>query len=130
LAGEVCDQRLDRVRHREAALMKARLIGQGGKQVRQAPARGGQKASVRTDAQQYLGDAERDNLRVGELAPGVLSPSGQEIVSGAEHRNTEQVEVGEHRGPLRVDGEQQAPPTSTSLRYVPHSTVTAVESLI
>jgi hypothetical protein len=26
---------------------------------------------------------------------------GQEIVSGTEHRNQQQVEVGEHRGPLR-----------------------------
>jgi hypothetical protein len=47
-----------------------------------------------------LRDRERDDLRVGRHPLGVLHSFRQEIVGGAEHRKQEQVEVGEHRGPL------------------------------
>jgi len=46
-----------------------------------------------------LRDRERDDLRVSQHPPGVLRSLRQEIVSGTEHRNQQQVEVGEHRGP-------------------------------
>ena len=36
----------------------------------------------------------------GQHPPAVPGPHGQETVSGAESRNQQQVEVGEHRGPL------------------------------
>jgi hypothetical protein len=58
-----------------------------------------QKLAVRRDIHDRLGDGERDDLRIGHAAPGVSCPVGQEIVSGGEHRDKQQVEVGEHRGP-------------------------------
>jgi hypothetical protein len=67
--------------------------------VRQARSRDAQKALVGRDAHDRLSDRERDDLRVGHHALGVLGPIRQEIVRGAEHRNQQQVEVGEHRGP-------------------------------
>jgi len=47
-----------------------------------------------------LRHAQRDDLRVGHDPPGVSWLLGQEIVGGAEHRNEQPVEVGEHRGRL------------------------------
>jgi hypothetical protein len=49
-----------------------------------------------------------------QSATGVLLAFGQEIVSGAEHRSEQQVEVGEHLGPPWV-GVRLTPPTSTAL---------------
>ena len=63
-----------------------------------------QEVAIGRDPEQRLGDAEGDDLRVGHPSAGVSGLLGQEIVGGAEHRNEQQVEVGEHRGPPRVDG--------------------------
>jgi hypothetical protein len=68
--------------------------------VREPLAGDGQELAVGGDVHHRLRDAERDDLGVGHPATGVLRPLGQEIVSGAEHRGEQQVEVGEHRGPL------------------------------
>jgi hypothetical protein len=58
-----------------------------------------EEALIRRDPHDRLGHAQRDELRIGHPSPGVPGPTGQEIVSGAEHRYQQQVEVGEHRGP-------------------------------
>jgi hypothetical protein len=52
------------------------------------------------NAHHRLGHQQRDDLRIGQAATSVRSALGQEIVGGAEHRREQQVEVGEHRGPL------------------------------
>jgi hypothetical protein len=124
------DQPLDSVRQPGAALVEGVLGRQHREQVRESAGGGGEEASVGGNPEQDLRDAERHDLRVGELAARIFGRPGQEIVRSAENGDAEQVEVGEHRGPLRVGGVQQAPPTSTSLRYVPHSTASAVASLI
>jgi hypothetical protein len=59
---------------------------------------------------------QSDDLRVGHPATGVLRPLRQEIVSGAEHRNEQQVEVGEHRGPPLGRRRELSTPTSTLAR--------------
>jgi len=90
-----------------------------------------QKAPVRRDAHDRLGDAQRHDLRVCDASLGVLSPLRQEIVGRDVNGNQQQVEVGVHRGPLRVGGwllstadfdpAAQKPPVSAAL---------AVESII
>lgn len=66
--------------------------------------RGGEKARVLGDPQDRLGDAEGDDLGVGDPAAGVLGLARQEIVRHAINGDEECVEVGVHRGRL-VDGE-------------------------
>ena len=68
--------------------------------MRELLARDLEEPRVGGDPHDRLRDAERDDLRVGQDPPGVLRRLRQEIVSGTEHRNQQQVEVGEHRGPL------------------------------
>ena len=58
----------------------------------------GQEPRIGWDSHDRLGHAQRDDLGVGHDPFGVFLAFGQEIVSGAEHRNQQQVEVGEHRG--------------------------------
>ena len=91
------------------------------------------KRAVRRDAHDRLGDAERDDLRVGHASPGVLRPSR----AGDRRRcRTRQSAAGRGRRaswPPWVDGAHRAPPTSTLLRYVPSHPAThaqAVELLI
>jgi len=100
VGGEHPDQPLDRLGQPTTALMPLRLLWQRGEQVPQALLGDREKLAIRADVHHLLGDAERDDLRVGHPAPCVLARFGQEIVSGAEHRCEQQVEVGEHRGPL------------------------------
>ena len=69
--------------------------------MRQRPAREREELGVVIDSHHLLGDRERDDLRIRHATPSVLTPFRQEIVSGAEHRHEQQVEVGEHRGPPR-----------------------------
>jgi hypothetical protein len=113
-----------------AALMQPGLADQPREQVDQLLARDPQKPTIGCDAHQRLRDQQRDDLRVGQPSPGVLGPIGQEIVGGAEHRREQQVEVGEHRGPLRADGENCSTADFDCCRYVPCPTALAVESLI
>jgi hypothetical protein len=94
-------------------------------------ARDRREALIRRDAHDRLGDRERDDLSVGHHPLGVLGSFGQEIVSGAGDRYQQQVEVGEHRGPLGSTARMSTavfdvPP------YVPFqpTTTTAVELLI
>src|SRR5829696_671950 len=98
MAGELGDQCLDRVRQRLAALVETVTVRKLGEQVPQALAGRRDEPRVGRDAHHRLRDAERDDLRIGHDSPGVSWLGGQEIVCGAEHRNQQQVEVGEHRG--------------------------------
>ena len=59
-----------------------------------------EELAVGADLHHGLGDAEGDHLRVGEHPLGVICLARQEIVGEAENSNQQQVEVGEHRGPL------------------------------
>ena len=68
--------------------------------MRQLFARHPQETRIRRDPHDRLRDREGDDLRVGQDPPRVLRRLGQEIVSGTEHSNQQQVEVGEHRGPF------------------------------
>lgn len=89
---------------------------------------------VAGDAHDRLGDCEGDDLRVSQHSPGIFWPPGQEIVSGAEHRYQQQVEVGEHRGPsLTGSAVTSSTADFDSLRYDsfdPTTTNQVVELLI
>ena len=61
-----------------------------------------QEPPVRRYAHDRLGDTQRHDLRVCDASPGVLRLLGQEIVSRHINGSEQQVEVGVHRGPLRV----------------------------
>jgi hypothetical protein len=100
VAGKDGDQRFDRVAEPVAALVVAGPFGQQREQVTEAFARDREEALVGGNPHDRLGDAERDDLRVGQHPSGVASRPWQEIVGDAEHGNQQQVEVGEHRGPL------------------------------
>jgi len=117
---EVAHERLDALGQSGAALVVGGPQRQLREQVTEALARDGQEALVGRDSHDRLGDRERDDLCVGHDPPGVPGPHGQEIVCGAEHRNEQQVEVGEHRGPL---GRRRELSTADfdPLRYVPSS---------
>ena len=81
------------------------------------------------DAHHLLRDRERDDLRIRHASPGVLVLLGQEIVGGAEHRCEQQVEVGEHRGPLGSTA--RIGTADFDLRSVSsYSTPSGVESII
>ncbi|MQA75715.1 MAG: hypothetical protein GEU88_15470 [Solirubrobacterales bacterium] len=62
-----------------------------------------EEAAVRGNAHDRRGDAEGDDLGVGDVAAPVRAWLRQEIVGGAINRDAESVEVGVHRG-LSVDG--------------------------
>jgi hypothetical protein len=128
--GKDTTEPFDRVRQAAAALEITGLQRQLWKQMREPLRRDGQELAVGADVHHLLRDAERDDLRVGHPATGVLCAFGQEIVSGAEHRNERQVEVGEHRGPLPGRLRDKAPPTSTCTPQPPSKTPTTVESII
>ncbi len=82
-----------------SALVEAGLLGQLGEEVAQALSGDREKASIRGQAHDRLGDAEGDDLRVCDPPSGVLGLFGEEIVGGAVNICEEQVEVGIHRGP-------------------------------
>ena len=67
--------------------MKTGLAGQLGKQRAEPLVGDDEELAIRRDAHDGLGDAESDDLRVGQASTGVLQPAGQEIVGGAEHRS-------------------------------------------
>jgi len=85
------------------------------------------------DPQHLLGDRQRDDLRIRHATTCVRGRFGQEIVSGAEHRYEQQVEVGEHRGPpgstASIGTADFDPAAQKSSKTTP-STATTVESII
>ena len=97
---EHADQRFDRVGQLGPPLMEPRSLRRPREQMREVFARDPQETLVRRDPHHRLRYTERDDLLVGQHPSGVTGPLRQEIVGSAEHRNQQQVEVGEHRGPL------------------------------
>jgi uncharacterized protein with ACT and thioredoxin-like domain len=104
------------------------LARQVVEEVAELAAGGAQEATVARDPQQHLGDAERHHLRVRQLAAGIAPWLGQEIVGRAVDTDTEQVEVGVHRG-LQVDGAANTADFDLPL-LVPRATAHAVASII
>ena len=102
LAGEDAHEPLDRVGQAAAALVIAGLVRQVREEVTEALAGDGQEATVGGDAHDRLGDAERDQLGVGDPTAGIGLALWQQVVGCAIHHGAESVEVGVHRG-LRVD---------------------------
>jgi len=98
--GELADQGLDDLCQPLSALPIARPFGTLREQVGEALGGDRQEALVRRNPHERLRHAQRDDLRIGHASSGVLGPAGQEFVRGAEHRNQQQVEVSEHRGPV------------------------------
>jgi hypothetical protein len=111
LGGEHADQPLDRVGKPRTPLVQRILARQVRKQMPELAAGGSQEPPVGRDPHQYLRNTERDDLRVAQLPPGVSGPCRKQVVRGAIDADTEQVEVGTHRG-LLVDV-ALATPTST-----------------
>jgi hypothetical protein len=111
-----------------ATLPEGVLGGQQRKELAQLPARRPQELPIGADPQDGLGHAQRDDLRVGDPSPGVPRPLGQEIVSGAEHRSEQQVEVGEHRGPQGSTA--QLSTADFDPRSITHATPPGVASII
>jgi hypothetical protein len=97
---EHSDQPLDRFGQACAALPVPGLLRELGEQVPQAFGCDREELPVVIQIHHRLPHGEGDDLRIGHASPGVLARFGQEIVSCAEHRCKQQVEVGEHRGPL------------------------------
>jgi hypothetical protein len=113
LSGEHPNQPLDRVRQPRAPLVQSVLAWQLREQVRElAPSRP-QEPAIARDPHQHLGDTQRHDLRVSQLPPRVARPLRKQVVRRAVDADTEQVEVGAHRG-LLVDVALTTP-TSTCL---------------
>lgn len=101
--GEDADEPLDRLGQTGSALVEAGLLGQFREEIAKALAGDCQEAAVRGYAHDFLGDAERGDLGVGDSAVSVSGLLRQEIVCRAINDGAENVEVGVHRG-LSVDG--------------------------
>ena len=101
--GEDPHQPLDRLRQPGLVLVLGILAGKQGEHVPELAAGGTQEAPGGVDPHQHLGDAEGDDLGVGQPAAGDARPARQEVVGRAVATDEQQVEVGVHRG-LRVDG--------------------------
>jgi hypothetical protein len=110
-AGDDLAKPLDRFGQPLAALVQPVLAWQIREQVPELAAGGTQKPAVGRDPHQHLRHAEGDDLGVAQLPPRIAWPLRQQVVSSAVHTDTEQVEVGVHRG-LQVDV-AFATPTST-----------------
>ena len=102
LRGEVGEQPLNRVGEAAATLEVGRLARQMRKEMEQALARRGQEPAVAGDAHDRLGDAEGDQLGIGDPAARVGPRLWQKVVGCAINHGAESVEVGVHPG-LRVD---------------------------
>ena len=98
--------------------MQTVLGRQDGKQVPELAAGRAQETPVAWDPHQHLRDTERHDLRVAQLAAGVPRPLRQQVVRRAIDANTEQVEVGAHRG-LQVDVAFTTPTSTRSHRPSP-----------
>lgn len=127
--GEDPDEPLDRVGQGAPALVVAGLAGAAREQMPQLAVGEGEKAPVRRDTHDRLGDAEGDQLGVRDQSAGVGAPLGQEIIGRAINGDAESVEVGVHRG-LRVDGAVLGTADFDLSAPNPVSTVISVESLI
>jgi hypothetical protein len=104
------------------------LARQAGEEVPELATGGAQEAAVGRQPHQHLGDAQGDDLGVGERAPRVARSLGQKVVGRAVDTDQEQVEVGVHRGLLVDDVRDSA--DFDLLVLVPIATAGAVASII
>src|SRR5271155_4217675 len=131
LRGEAPHQPLQRVRQPPPSLEIAGLSRDAREQVTQTFRGDRQEPPVRRYAHDRLGNAQRHDLRVCEASLGVPRLLRQEIVSRDINRNQQQVEVGVHRGPLRVGGWLLSTADFDPAAYKPSKTTdAAVESII
>ncbi len=101
LHSELGDDARDRRRERPQALVIARLLGQVGEEVAQAPASEGKELAVVGDRQEHLRDGQCNELGVSDLRrPARPSPHGQEIIDPHVKCGDEGVKVGEHEASL------------------------------
>jgi hypothetical protein len=129
VAREDLDQCFDGVGEPLAPFVIAGSLRQDREEVTKPLTRDSDEPLVGRDPHDRLGDRESDDLRVGQDPLTVAGSLWQEIVSGAEHRNQQQVEVGEHRGPLRSTvaiRHRRLRPAASG----PYATANAVELLI
>jgi hypothetical protein len=82
-----------------APLVERVLDRQVGEETPELASGGAQETAVAGDPHQHLGNTERDDLRVGQLAPRVVRPLGQEIVARGVETDAEQADVGVNRVP-------------------------------
>jgi hypothetical protein len=127
--GEDAHEPLDRLGQGATALVVARLTGPRREQVTELALGHREKATIRGNPHDRLGDAEGDQLGVRDQPPGIGRPLGQEIISRAINGDAESVEVGVHRG-LRVDGALLSTADFDLSAQNPVSTAMSVESLI
>ena len=99
MTGELGDQRLDDRAQAQPALVERAALRQVREQMPQTMAGNGKELLVRAAVEHGLGDAQRDDLRVGDPSSRVDGLRGQEIVNGAVNSDQQQIEVGVHRGP-------------------------------
>src|SRR6185437_1428058 len=99
---ELADQRLDRPRQTQPALVVGGPLRQVGKQVTKLTASGPEEPCVGGHPHHRLRDTQSDDLRIRDPPSGVSCPPRQEIVHRAVNSDKQQIEVGVHRGPLRV----------------------------
>jgi len=111
LGREHPDQPLDRVGQPPAPFVQRVLARQHGKQMAKLAASSTQEAAVAWYPHQHLRDTQGDDLRVAQLPASVRRPRRKKVIRRAIDADTEQVEVGAHRG-LQVDV-ALATPTST-----------------
>jgi hypothetical protein len=105
--------------------MKGAALGQPREQVRQPVGGHRQELLIGAAIEHRLGEAQRDDLRVGDPSPGVGGPDRQEIVDRAVNSDQQQIEVGVHRGPPQ--GRRLALQSTADFdlpAYVPFSTTT------
>ncbi len=100
LARELCDQRLDLTREPAPAFVERITRGQVREQMPQASGGDRQEPRIRRDPHDRLRHAQGDDLRVGDLPPGISGATGEEFVRDPVNNCEQQVEVGVHRGPL------------------------------
>lgn len=99
VGGEDAGEPVDRRREPAPALVEAGLLGQMREQAGEPLAGDGEKAPIRRQPHDRLGDAEGDDLGICDPPARVLRLFRQEIVGAAIDGREEKVEVGIHRGP-------------------------------
>src|SRR3954454_21775275 len=115
---------------RSRRLWKALRSGSAGNRCTSRRAAIARNCSSERQIEHRLGDAQRDDLLIGDPSTRVLGPLGQEIVDGAVNSDQQQIEVGVHRGPPQ--GRRLALQSTSDfdlLAYVPFPATTRHEAV-